>query len=595
MATCKAWELLFKPSLWEDVVLVERPDSVPQILARNRYRIRSLLVPFNDYTNLHALADDLPHAIPTRGFDNMTPAAPDSLQEPCSPDSSSITIDQTFGCLRTLHIRLGYKSLPLSREQRITCYDYILRISNSSSGLTRITLELQDHYQDDHGFLSDPIQCFSSILANRLPCVQQLEIRADEVKPETALEFLRVCFNHPQLADLNFKFPMKSHDHSRSVDVQQLEAFLEALENDNQTKEASGKPAVGTLIKRLDFPCGTFRYPPNFICTLLKSHLPNIERFMIPRIYRSGYMSLESLFKDAVGQGCPKLQHIDCSYLFDVEAIFGVIKGCREWGLKSFTCLHFDSLAKDIDGRRLVEALVLGHSRTLETIDLEPSGAIHKDDFVNLISKCKNLKKVIIRCYSIEAAIEYQDVALQEWLCCDLAALEMTLGRPSIEPGVDEFNSNKEEYAIDNANNDGDDEGGENNRRRLYKTWARRKGKEAYEQIGRMTKLEELYLGSRKSHRWFSTSMKDPEYDLTLEYGWLGELAELKELKHLHMLTNFWSGMGQAEVEFMDAQWPKLEMITFNFIEYEDIGLDLSERHWQWLKERRPHLRYCCL
>ncbi|KAK3823079.1 MAG: hypothetical protein J3Q66DRAFT_330799 [Benniella sp.] len=392
---------------------------------------------------------------------------------------------------------------------------------------------------------------------------------------------------------------MKSHDHSGSVDVQQLEAFLEALENDNQMKEASGKPAVGSLIKRLDLPSDTFEYPPNFICALLKSHLPNIERFRIPYICWNEYTSLMSSFRDAVAQGCPKLQHIDCSRALGSDAvIFGVIEGCREWGLKSFTSLNFDNLTKGSDGRRLMETIVLDHSRTLETIDLEPSRAIHRDDFVNLISRCKNLKKVIIHDYGdpVRGMVEYQDVVLQEWVCRDLVELQLALGRPSIEPGVDESISNEEEYAIDNGNNDGDD-GDEGRRLQLYTAWACRKAKEAYGQIGRMTKLEGLHLGSSERRQWLSAMMNGPEYDLTLEHGWLGELAGLKELKHFGMTTNLWSRMGQVEVEFMDAQWPKLEMITFNIFDPESNSAEfefiIKERHWQWLQERRPHLRYC--
>jgi hypothetical protein len=31
------------------------------------------------------------------------------------------------------------------------------------------------------------------------------------------------------------------------------------------------------------------------------------------------------------------------------------------------------------------------------------------------------------------------------------------------------------------------------------------------------------------------------------------------------MGTDFWSRMGQAEVEFMDANWPRLKSVSFGF------------------------------
>ncbi|KAK3805033.1 MAG: hypothetical protein J3Q66DRAFT_423572 [Benniella sp.] len=80
---------------------------------------------------------------------------------------------------------------------------------------------------------------------------------------------------------------------------------------------------------------------------------------------------------------------------------------------------------------------------------------------------------------------------------------------------------------------------------------ANQKSKEVYAQIGRLDKLEELGLG----YILAGSAMMD----LTLEEGWLAELAGLKKLRHFHLLTDLWTSMGQAEVEFMVSNWPKLE------------------------------------
>jgi hypothetical protein len=52
--------------------------------------------------------------------------------------------------------------------------------------------------------------------------------------------------------------------------------------------------------------------------------------------------------------------------------------------------------------------------------------------------------------------------------------------------------------------------------------------------------------------------MESREHDLTLERGWLGELAgRTRETEGIEALWQCLSRMGQTEVEFMDAQWPK--------------------------------------
>ncbi|KAK3822990.1 MAG: hypothetical protein J3Q66DRAFT_330555 [Benniella sp.] len=90
----------------------------------------------------------------------------------------------------------------------------------------------------------------------------------------------------------------------------------------------------------------------------------------------------------------------------------------------------------------------------------------------------------------------------------------------------------------------------------------RQAAQKVYAQIGRLTKLRVLILGWDEN-LYAARRGKACKFDLTLKYGWLSELAELKELRHFGMTTNFWSHIDQAEVEFMDANWPKLQKISF--------------------------------
>ncbi|KAF9985831.1 hypothetical protein BGZ75_002502 [Mortierella antarctica] len=79
--------------------------------------------------------------------------------------------------------------------------------------------------------------------------------------------------------------------------------------------------------------------------------------------------------------------------------------------------------------------------------------------------------------------------------------------------------------------------------------------------------------------------------DLTLSKGGLSELAGLEDLADFEMRTDLWSGMGQAEVEFMHEKWPRLRKITFGTWSTTFRKL-MMEPHWLWLQARRPQLQF---
>ncbi|KAK3823077.1 MAG: hypothetical protein J3Q66DRAFT_424655 [Benniella sp.] len=427
----------------------------------------------------------------------------------------------------------------------------------------------------------DHIQDFLNALAHGLPNLHRLEFRHHPVRTDVGLQLLRVCFNHPRLVNLDCNIQIGNKD-SLNHDLPQFDALLKEMRDDKQARKASGKLAVGSRIKELALPIPFHGYPPNFICALLRSHLPNLERFEIPDIQRGGDASCRDSLREAVAQGCPKLQHLRCWWFEQENTLSGIMEGCREWGLKSLYCEHLNDLVGYEGDHRFMKTLVMDHFRTLEEVELVNCQSVHRDDFVSLFSMCRNLKKVEIQpSMWSESTMEFRDVASREWVCHDLKELHPILSG-SRNPGGTEFESDGDDVHDDGG--DGGESGedrGSDSRHQQSEDWMRQ-GREAYRQIGRLLKLEALCLDCDE--------YDDPEcqYNLTLERGWLGELAGLKELKHLHMRADFWSRMGQAEVEFMHAQWPKLEMITFQTY----LEKVLTSPHWQWLQERRPYLRF---
>ncbi|KAF9343583.1 hypothetical protein BGX34_006583, partial [Mortierella sp. NVP85] len=418
MATSKAWVHLFESFLWQDVVL-KRPHPTPQILARNRHRIRSLRIASYDYPNLQALAADLPN----------TPFSEPSQESRDSTSSSTATGNNIFQNLRIIRIDNDYPY-----RWKLRCLDYILRILHQSPSL--LQLSLPSDILDD-SVTSDQTESFLYAMAHKLPCIKGLDIRDDlnsrghKVLPKIGLELLRVCLSHPQLANLHCNFRM---NYLSTKDFHQINAFLNSVEDNKKAKEATGKSALGSPIKSLRFPEITEGYPPNYLCTLLRSCLPNLELLYLPDVGGNRELSFVESLRDAVAQGCPKLQHLRCSWYDDEEShnvINGIVKGCKQWGLKSFHCEKLE----DDESRCILETLLSNHSNTLEEVELVHC-QVNCYDLVDLLS-CRNLKKVkILQSSDGDGAIELHNVKFK---CRDLKELQLSIVQPEMDYEDDDF------------------------------------------------------------------------------------------------------------------------------------------------------------
>ncbi|KAK3823069.1 MAG: hypothetical protein J3Q66DRAFT_424637 [Benniella sp.] len=570
LATSKSWAHQFRPFLWRDVVL-KSSHPAPQFLALNRHRIQSLYVSSNDYANLHTLATDLPNITPSSGLSPL-----------CCSTNSSIAGAGIFQNLRIIRVDYESEEIAYDWKERSVCLDYVLRILNQSPNLLQLAPPENILYEL---IPSTHIQSFLYVLAHKLPCVKELEVRgSEEVSPETVFDFLRVCLNHPQLVDLHCNFSIQEENENTLSGIQQphlFNNFFEAIEDDARAREAAGSSVLRSPIKSLVLPKTNEGYACEFVCMLLILYLPNLERFHIPNIGEGGFMVMED-FEVAVAHGCPKLQHLWCSYNendYSNRAINGIIQGCKQWGLKSFYCenmnehMDYSDYNYSPDDHFIMEALVNNHSGTLEEVELANCRMIRGCDLVELFS-CRNLKKAKIHQSSTgSAAMQFQDVRFG---CHDLKELQMTLAQPETTLNPGDYGPEKDEvYKFVAAHE-------------RVEAWMRGRASEAYTQIGSLSKLETLSLRFKE---WDGVTLMlmNSGYDLTLKRGWLRQLVGLKELKHFHMAADFWSEMGRAEVEFMDAQWPKLEKIEFSC---SDLKAIVEKPHWQWLQKRRPSLRY---
>ncbi|KAF9983528.1 hypothetical protein BGZ65_001692 [Modicella reniformis] len=353
-------------------------------------------------------------------------------------------------------------------------------------------------------------QDFLDMIATKLPHLQVLIIRRTYTDLEGMFQLLKVCFNHPQLIDL------RCHDFFFSGNTDQIYAkLLESLQDADKAKADAGEP-TGLQLKSLILPHITGDgYPQSFMVPFLRSHVPNLERLGVPKMSPNDWRKLA----EAIAEGCPKLQHITNDWFREDESheslIIEVIRGCTKSGLRSY------------HGNEVIDCLVENHAITLEEIDITNGRYVRSDYLRSALTECRKLKRFCVKWHVGLSEIDFQD-GLREWVCRDLQVLQLYLRRDADVPAG-----------------------------RVREEVVAQAGKDIFRQIGRLTKLEELYIVSVMSD--------GGTRELSLEHGWLVELAGLKELRHFEMRTDIWFSLGQAEVEFMDTNWPELRKIAIGY------------------------------
>ncbi|KAF8975345.1 hypothetical protein BGZ46_009195 [Entomortierella lignicola] len=277
---------------------------------------------------------------------------------------------------------------------------------------------------------------------------------------------------------------------------------------------------------------------------------------------------------------CPNLQHLtwgsfgyhSSGSLSAKEFINASAGGL---GLKTFKCKYYneeehdDDIDAEPDDENLIETLLRLHSKTLENVEFLQ--CITATNLGSVLTQCRKLKRLWTTIYSPDCkgvGLDYEVIISYPWVCLGLKELCIMLGKRDVEISEDD-------YYYRHFDSDGH---------------ADMVGKKVYAQIGRLVNLETLGIG----HDVSVEAEDEPacDCDLTLKHGYLGQLRRLRKLRHLYMVTDFWTYMGQAEVEFMYKYWPLLKKITFG---EANSTADLKNKpHWQWLQKKRPNLQYAC-
>jgi len=532
MMTCKTFSRQMEPYFWSHISIQWTPQE-PTRLAPYLHHFRSLDVHINE--SFDSIMADLPR--------------PTLLTTPHAHVALASNVG--FPCLKKLSIS-HWRDIPASNLNWLLYH---------SPNLTDINI--RGHFEPD----SPSNQVFLILLAGLLPRLKRLSLEFSDIRLEAVFELLEMCFSHCQLIDLQFDFccgEYKADPKDFNDYAPRLNALLKSLQDADKAKAEAGLP-TGLSLKSLMLPNIWEGYTKDFLVPFLRSHVPNLERFRMPGVHELASESDIQVLEEAITVGCPRLRHLSHCWRYSGEAnnedaLMAAIRSCaRTGGLKSYIENGYCEEYYYYETSPMIVELLKLHADTLEVIEFRDCHHIYSKTIQSIAETCENLRTLIMHpSDDSPMSLRFEDVSTLDaigWACRDLAVLHLMLDRDVIVDWL--------EKKTDVVN-------------RVVQGF--------FAEVGRLTKLEELSLGSKRS----STRRAEKLFakDLTLKDGWLAKLARLNKLRHLQMYTDYWSSMGQEEVEFMDTNWPKLEKISFGWDEFDEEVLE--EDHWKWLKKKRP-------
>ncbi|CAO3566987.1 unnamed protein product [Mortierella alpina] len=345
---------------------------------------------------------------------------------------------------------------------------------------------------------------------------------------------------------------------------------LKAIINEASIARFSQNPSAKRL-KLLRLPISISGNSNPLPLLLLKSNLLDLETCETPW-FQDDANPWE--IEQVVREHCPNLKHLECPQFFETDhhglAARAFIRGCS--GLRSFTSAYFVDCPDYAPPRFLLSDVVTHHHTTLEVLELTDPVQVFSRDLQRALSQCKQLQRFWVMGDSERShmpGIDFSDISRSDWACTELQELGVILNRYHSRGDATGDLGNEEQQ--DDAS--------------VWLTASTTK--RVYQQIGQLKKLRSLAIDIERNHE---TKAKEQDYmwDLTLRKGWLGELAGLKNLRSFMLRADFWSCMGQEDVEFMHKHWPLLNEIVIS----SDIPEFYLPRHWQWLRDKRPNLLF---
>ncbi|KAF9278822.1 hypothetical protein BGZ68_008337 [Mortierella alpina] len=527
---CKDWQQLNEPMLYTTFCpsLPLGPAITPPTtggVIRNLHHIRTVELCTPDYSVMRHYAV----------IEDLVHGLPQNAQS----GDSGVGLSALCTNIKRLKVRCGYQ------DNFHSALPHLTTLLNHNRFLTRLTIPLSDSGLDTALLVA----------VSKLRHLQSLALYADSECQgrRTICLLLQACLPLPELSELDIDLDI-CDDGAEYEDIPDLDTIIEEA----TIARFSGN-SIACKIKTLRLP----RCPQiPLVRSLLESALLDLESFTVPSFSAD---SDTLRFEQLVREYCTSLKHLTCPYFKDHEDgrfVRAVIRGCS--GLKSFTSkFFFADENDDYEPQFIISDLVGQHCDTLEEITFENCMQIFSGDLQAVLTRCKQLRRLWVQSiYPVgRASIEFTDMSMSDWACTELRELGLTLNRYPNGEDSDLDDEDPGLMALD--------------------------GERFYRQIGKLEKLEELALDIDRSGETMSKE-SDYAWDLTLAKGWLSELGNLKNLQRLRLNADFWSKMGQTEVEFMHEHWPLLCEISLQ----GRVSDQRSQAHWQWLFDKRPRLLF---
>ncbi|KAG9324321.1 hypothetical protein KVV02_006567 [Mortierella alpina] len=412
-------------------------------------------------------------------------------------------------------------------------------------------------------------QCLDGL--SRLHYLQHLTLQNSAPSQRTTFSLLRVSLALPRLKELILDFVAEWEEdiHQRIPELDM--AIAEAL------KVRSSALSIATKIPALQLPESEWDMNP-LVFPLLESGLLDLKSCTIPRFCDQ---DSPDRIERTIRERCPNLRHLKCLRFWrpsgHAQDMCTFFRGCSNLETFRGNAEFCDRGQTGDVTRNIVSTLVQCHSSTLEEIEVLKCSQFSSNAQRHSLSECKQLKRFwIVQHENGGGGVTFEDLVEAQWACTQLKELGLAMSRYT----------EREEGLVESIKDVEEDERrpGVTKQKQTMAVWI---VKRLYVQIGRLDHLGVLFLGADKS--W--GDLTGFEWDLTPSKGGLSELAGLEDLADFEMRTDLWSGMGNAEVEFMHEKWPRLRKITFGTWSTTFRKL-MMEPHCLWLQARRPQLQF---
>ncbi|GJJ74950.1 hypothetical protein EMPS_07308 [Entomortierella parvispora] len=553
----------FTPFLWRSIPQQKAcAMSLSPSLSKRVHLIQCVDLSYNDLNTMSAL--------------NIAMEFSKELRSCRQAAQYGTKIDHTGSGLRSLHFVVDKSDSTPSRLPPIAwsknIYEQLIMLLQQTSFLTCLSVPADIlEYEPRH------LNAFMNALTFSLPGLQRLTIsrkRKIFISLQSSLVVVGRCLELMNLDTLLCEFePNQNETYPigsevwRTLFAQCLDQLQGRLPHQRSNK-----------LRKLRLPCTI--WPLDFLVPFFKDCVHDLETLFVPYfdVPVDWVQQTGNDLREAIQSSCPNIKSVTvCRYTQPYQrdgyitlAVKTILESCAskgdagdavvETGLQSF-----DATDSVLDWTQIESALE-PHFQTLRVLSSKVGGQ-HLAGLGLLVQRSEKLR-ILNMNWSYKTPGGYPlDKWPSEWVCRGLRVLCVQMKDPA--------------YGIDPT---ASEEAKQQNWEQVNRF---------YLAIGQLEALEDLTLGYGASS--FTSFMRLPDLLLTFQNteGCLWYLTRWKKLRRLRLMNDFWSRMGEAEIDFISEHWPQLVDLTFRTDDIDWMRKFLNTMHcWRMLKRQLPNLAF---